>query len=140
MFVLHEHGAGVDVDDADGVPAAGRHEGRRLLGVVGVGLEDDLPDLRLDVGRVVVLAVRADEVDRVVGQGLPVGGLVARGDLGLLARGAAARDLVRLPLVRHPDDGLDRVVVGAGNTAVGSLSWGSTPLLILLLEKKGHLC
>lgn len=46
VLVLHEDGAGGDVDDADGVAAAGGHLGRRLVRVLRVGLEHHLPDLR----------------------------------------------------------------------------------------------
>ena len=57
VLVLHEDRSGVDVDDADGVPSASGYIRRGLGGVLWVRLEHDLPDLSLDVGRVIVLAV-----------------------------------------------------------------------------------
>ena len=47
------------------IPASGDVAGR-LGRVVRVWLEDDLPNLGLDVGRVVVLGVGPDKVDRIV--------------------------------------------------------------------------
>ena len=78
VLVLHEHGPRVDVDDAYAVAAAGGHVGGGLVVVLRVGLEDnlpewtiigiredqlkstDLPNLSLDIGRVVVLGMRPD--------------------------------------------------------------------------------
>ena len=42
VFVLHEHGAAVHVDDADGVAAAGRHQAGGLSGVRRIRLKHDL--------------------------------------------------------------------------------------------------
>ena len=76
VLVLHEHGPRVDVDDAYAVATAGGHVGGGLVVVLRVGLEDnlpewtiigirgdqlkstDLPNLSLDIGRVVVLGMR----------------------------------------------------------------------------------
>ena len=85
MFVLHQNSPGVDVDDADGVPTTGRHQTGRLGGVIWIWLEHDLrwhlkfrnyiirenlianlPDLSLNIGRIVVLTVASDEVDRII--------------------------------------------------------------------------
>ena len=45
VFVLHENGSRVDIDDADGVASAGGHFGSGLGRVLGVRLEHDLPYL-----------------------------------------------------------------------------------------------
>ena len=76
VLVLHEHGPRVDVDDAYAVAAAGGHVGGGLVVVLRVWLEDNLPEwtiigiqgdklestnlpnLSLDIGRVVVLGMR----------------------------------------------------------------------------------
>ena len=76
VLVLHEHGPRVDVYDAYAVATAGGHVGGGLVVVLRVGLEDnlqewtmignigdqlestDLPNLSLDIGRVVVLGMR----------------------------------------------------------------------------------
>ena len=77
VLVLHEHGPRVDVDNAYAVAAAGGHVGGGLVVVLRVWLEDnlpaewtingirrdqlkstDLPNLSLDIGRVVVLGMR----------------------------------------------------------------------------------
>ena len=76
VLVLHEHGPRVDVDDAYAVAAAGGHVRGGLVVVLRVWLEDnlpewtiigirgdqlestDLPNLGLDIGRVVVLGMR----------------------------------------------------------------------------------
>ena len=75
VLVLHEHGPGVDVYDAYAVTAAGGHVGGGLVVVLRVWLEDNLPEwtingigryskstnlpnLSLDIGRVVVLGMR----------------------------------------------------------------------------------
>ena len=86
MFVLHQNGPGVDVDDADGVASTGCHQTGGLGGVIRVRLEDNLrdhfnfnkqfeerisglshlPDLGLNICWIVVLTVASDEVDRVI--------------------------------------------------------------------------
>ena len=75
VLVLHEHGPGVDVYDAYAVTAAGGHVRGGLVVVLRVWLEDNLPkwtingirryskstnlpNLSLDIGRVVVLGMR----------------------------------------------------------------------------------
>ena len=57
MFVFHEDCAGVDVDDADGVPAAGGHARSRLLRELRIGLEHHFPDLALKKGKTFILKI-----------------------------------------------------------------------------------
>merc|ERR1719318_128008 len=66
VLVLHEHGPRVDVDDAYAVAATGGHVRGGLVVVLRVWLEDNLPNLSLDIGWVVVLGMRPDKVDWVI--------------------------------------------------------------------------
>ena len=76
-MVLHEDAARVDVYDADAVAAAGGHPGCGPFRRVRVRLEHHVPDRGVDVGGVVVLAVRTDEVHGVVGEAARGRGRVA---------------------------------------------------------------
>ena len=50
VFVLHQDFPRVDVDDADGVAAAGRHPRCRLALLLGVGLKDNLEQVVVKTG------------------------------------------------------------------------------------------
>jgi hypothetical protein len=46
VLVLHENGAGSDIDNTYGVSAASGHLGRRLFRVVRIGFKNNFPDLK----------------------------------------------------------------------------------------------
>ena len=50
VFVLHQDFPRVDVNDADGVAAAGRHPRCRLALLLGVGLKDNLEQVMVKTG------------------------------------------------------------------------------------------
>ena len=110
MFVLHENSAGIDVNDANGVSAAGGDPGSCAFSVQGIGFKDHFPNLCLNVSRVIVFAVRSYKMHRIIIDGIDIVSGLAFGTLAfMLGAGAAGAAVVAavyaatgLLLVGHP--------------------------------------
>ena len=70
VFVLHKNRAVDNIDDADTVSSTCGDLGRRFVPIIGVGFKDHVPDLCLNISRIIIFAVRTNKVNWIKGKGI----------------------------------------------------------------------